>query len=132
MLTRRRAIIADAIGLAAILLVLLDYLRPELLMLPTIAAGGDTPCHYPTAHWLHTRLLPRLHGWYPGAYLGHPLLLCYFPLPFLLMSALVPLVGLPVAFKLGTVLGVFAFPLLVYASFRLMGFRFPSPLLMAA
>jgi hypothetical protein len=125
---------ADLVGLTAILFVLLDYLRPELLLLPTIAAGGDTPCHYPTADWFHNHLLPRhrLHGWYPGAYLGQPLLLYYFPLPFLLMSSLVPFVGLPVAFKLGTVLGVFVLPLLTYASFRLMGFRFPTPLLGAA
>jgi hypothetical protein len=127
-------IVADVIGLGAILLVLLDYLRPEMLMLPTIAAGGDTPCHYPTADWFHGHLLKRfrLHGWYPGAYLGHPLLLYYFPVPFLLMSALVPMVGLPVAFKLGTVGGVFLLPLLAYACFRLMGFRFPAPLLGAA
>ena len=37
-----------------------------------------------------------------------------------------------VAFKLGTVLGVFLLPLLTYASFRLMGFRSPGPLLGAA
>ncbi|HUG53713.1 MAG TPA: 6-pyruvoyl-tetrahydropterin synthase-related protein, partial [Vicinamibacteria bacterium] len=72
------------------------------------------------------------HGWYPGAYLGHPLLLYYFPLPFLLMSALVPLAGLPVAFKIGSVAGVFALPPLAYAAFRLMGFRSPVPLLGAA
>jgi hypothetical protein len=71
----------------------------------------------------------RLHGWYPGAYLGHPLLLYYFPLPFLLMSALAPLVGLPVAFKIGTALPVFLMPWLAYASFRLMGFRSPGPLM---
>ena len=69
----------------------------------------------------------RLHGWYPGASLGHPLLLYYFPFPFLLMSALAPLVGMPVAFKLGTALGVFLLPLLVYASFRLMRLAFPAP-----
>ncbi|HYN03816.1 MAG TPA: 6-pyruvoyl-tetrahydropterin synthase-related protein [Vicinamibacteria bacterium] len=123
--------LADALGLATILLVLLDLLRPSLLLLPTITAGGDTPCHYPTAVWFHERLLPslRLHGWYPGASLGHPLLLYYFPFPFLLMSALAPLVGMPVAFKLGTALGVFLLPLLVYASFRLMRLAFPAPLL---
>ena len=123
--------LADALGLATILLVLLDLLRPSLLLLPTITAGGDTPCHYPTAVWFHEHLLPslRLHGWYPGASLGHPLLLYYFPFPFLLMSALAPLVGMPVAFKLGTALGVFLLPLLVYASFRLMRLAFPAPLL---
>jgi hypothetical protein len=130
--TRRRLV--DAIGLAVILLALLDVLHPSLLLLPTITAGGDTPCHYPTAAWFHERLLPglRLHGWYPGAYLGHPLLLYYFPLPFVVISALVPALGLPVAFKLGTVLGVFLLPLLVYASFRLMRLPFPAPLLGAA
>ena len=131
---RARERLADALGLAAILLVLLDLLPPALLFLPTITAGGDTPCHYPTAVWFAERLLPhlRLHGWYPGAYLGHPLLLYYFPLPFVVMAALAPLFGMPVAFKLGTALGVFLLPLLAYASFRLMRFPFPAPLLGAS
>lgn len=131
---RVRAGLVDAIGLCAMLLLLLDYLRPSLLFLPTIAAGGDTPCHYPTAVSFCRDFLPqgRLHGWYPGSYLGHPLLLYYFPFPFLVMAALAPVTGLPVAFKLGTVLGVFLLPLLTYVSFRLMGFRSPTPLLGAA
>jgi len=131
--TRGRRLV-DLVGLCVVELVLLDVLRPALLLLPTIAAGGDTPCHFPTAAWLHERLLPagRLHGWYPGAYLGHPLLLYYFPLPFLLMSALALLVGLPAAFKLGTALGVFLLPLLVYAAFRILRLPFPAPLLGAA
>ena len=130
----RRQALADALGLGVVLLVLLDLLRPSLLLLPTITAGGDTPCHYPTAVWFYERLLPelRLHGWYPGAYLGHPLLLYYFPFPFLVMSALAPVFGMPVAFKLGTALPVFLLPLLVYVSFRLMRFSFPTPLLGAA
>jgi 6-pyruvoyl-tetrahydropterin synthase-like protein len=131
---RRRALLADVLGLLAILFVLVDYFRPALLLLPTIAAGGDTQCHYPTAVYFHDYLLPRLrlHGWYPGAYLGHPILLYYFPLPFVLISALAPLLGMPAAFKLGTALGVFLLPPLAYAALRLMGFRFPSPLMGAA
>ncbi len=123
--------LADALGLLLLALALLDYFRPALLFLPTITAGGDTPCHYPTAVWFHEHLLPklRLHGWYPGAYLGHPLLLYYFPLPFLVFSGLVPFAGMPVAFKLGTALPTFLLPLLTYVSFRLMRFRFPAPLL---
>jgi len=130
----RRQALADALGLGAILWVLLDLLRPSLLLLPTITAGGDTPCHYPTAVWFYERLLPqlRLHGWYPGSYLGHPLLLYYFPFPFLVMSALAPAFGMPVAFKLGTALGVFLLPLMAYASFRLMRLAFPAPVLAAA
>ena len=128
---RWRERLVDGLGLLAIFLFLLDYLRPSLLFLPTIAAGGDTPCHYPTFVWFKEHLLPqgRLHGWYPGGYLGHPILLYYFPLPFLTMAALAPLVGMPVAFKLGTVLPVFLLPPLTYAAFRLMAFRFPGPIL---
>ncbi|HEY7510566.1 MAG TPA: 6-pyruvoyl-tetrahydropterin synthase-related protein [Vicinamibacteria bacterium] len=134
MSTTRRQAAADLAGLALIALATLDYFSPALLSIPTVAAGGDTPCHYPTFAWFHEHLLPRLrlHGWYPGAYLGHPLLLYYFPLPFLAMSALAPLVGMPVAFKLGTAAGVFLLPPMVYAAFRLIGFRFPAPLLGAA
>ena len=132
--SRGRARAADTLGLLLILLALADFVRPSLLLLPTIAAGGDTPCHYPTAAFFTRELLPRLrlHGWYPGAYLGHPLLLYYFPLPFLLMSALAPLAGLPVAFKLVTALGVFLLPLFTWAAFRQLGFRFPTPLVGAA
>ncbi len=123
--------LADALGLALIVAVLLDLLHPSLLLLPTITAGGDTPCHYPTAVWVKDHLLPqlRLHGWYPGSYLGQPLLLYYFPLPFVLMAALAPLTGMPVAFKLGTVLGVFLLPLFAYVSLRRMRLPFPAPLL---
>jgi hypothetical protein len=129
-----RQSLVDFLGLGFLTLAILDYFSPALLTIPTVAAGGDTPCHYPTLVHFYENVLPRLrlHGWYPGAYLGHPLLLYYFPLPFLLMSALAPAVGLPVAFKLGTALGVFLLPPLTYAALRLMGFRFPSPLLGAA
>jgi hypothetical protein len=134
MVDRRRALAVDVLGLAAILLVLLDYLKPSLLLLPTVAAGGDTPCHVPTLAFFYEKLLPRLRfqGWYPGAYVGQPLLLYYFPLAFLAMASLVPVLGLPAAFKVGSVLGVFALPFLTYAAFRLMAFRSPVPLLGAA
>ena len=66
---RRRALLVDLAGLAAIVFVLVDYLKPSLLLLPTVAAGGDTPCHFPTFAYFRDTLLPRLrfHGWYPGA-----------------------------------------------------------------
>ncbi len=128
---RRRTALADVLGLILLLGFLFDYLRPGLLLLPSITAGGDTPCHYPTAVFFSEYLLPRLrfHGWYAGAYLGHPLLLYYFPLPFLVMAALAPLLGMPVAFKLGTAIPVLLLPILAYVSFRLLAFRFPGPLL---
>ncbi len=130
-MSQGRKRLADALGLAVILAVLLDLLRPSLLFLPTIAAGGDTPCHYPTAVWVRDHLLPewRLHGWYPGSYLGQPLLLYYFPLAFVLMAVLSPVVGMPVAFKLGTAIGVFLLPLCAYTALRRMRSPFPAPLL---
>lgn len=130
-LLARRADLIDLLGLLALELVLLDYFRPALLFLPTIAAGGDTPCHYPTAAWFTEKLWPhlRLHGWWPGGYVGQPLLLYYFPFAFVLMALLAPVTGLPVAFKLATAGGVFLLPLLTYAAFRLMRFRAPGPLL---
>ena len=126
--------IVDAVGLALLLGLLADYVRPELLFTATIPAGGDTPCHYPTFLYLRDHLLPqgRLHGWYPGAYLGQPLLLYYFPFPFLVMCALSLVMPAPIAFKLGTIGGVFLLPLLTYLAFRLMRFRYPAPLLAAA
>ena len=132
-MSTRRARLADVLGLAAQLGMVLYHLRPALMLLPTIAAGGDTPSHYPTAVEFREHLLPQLrfHGWYPGAYLGHPLMLYYFPLPFVLMAALQPLLGMPVAFKLGTAAGVLLLPPLVYAAFRSMGFAFPGPLVAA-
>lgn len=132
-MSRGRQLI-DASGLALLLLALLDLLRPELLLLPTLPAGGDLLCHYPTAAFVRDTLLPqgRLHGWSPGAYLGHPLLLYYFPLPFWLMAALAPLLGLPVAFKLVVAAGVLLLPACAYAALRLMGAAFPGPLLGAA
>jgi 6-pyruvoyl-tetrahydropterin synthase related domain len=129
-----RRLLVDILGFGVVFLLLLDFLRPDKLFSPTIMAGGDLPCHYPTAVFFHDYLLPRLrlHGWYAGAYLGQPLLLYYFPLPFLLISALAPLAGMPVAFKLGVAGGVVLLPPLAYASLRLMGFRFPTPVLGAA
>jgi hypothetical protein len=126
-----RSWIPDLLGLLAIAAFLADAVPLELLALPTIAAGGDTPCHFPTLVTFYERFLPdlRLHGWDPGAYLGHPLLLYYFPLPFLVMSGLAPATGLAVAFKIGSILGALVLPLAAYAAFRLMRFRFPAPLL---
>jgi hypothetical protein len=132
--SRWRARLADALGLVVLLLALCDYLRPSLMLLPTVMAGGDTPCHFPTFVWFRDHLLPqgRLHGWYPGAYLGQPVLLYYFPLPFLVMSGLSTVFAMPVAFKLGVAGGIFALPLAAYVSFRAMRLPFPAPLLGAA
>jgi hypothetical protein len=133
MTTRVREAVVDAVGLAMLAFLLVDYLRPDLLFLNTVPAGGDAPGHYPAFLYLRDVLLPqwRLHGWYPGAFLGAPLFLYYFPLPFLVMSALSIALPPAVAFKLGSVSGALLLPPAAYVSCRLMRFRAPAPLLAA-
>lgn len=132
-MTRARRI-TDLLGLLILQLAIVDVFPPALLLLPTLPAGGDLVCHYPAFEWLRHELLPhgRLHGWYPGAYLGHPLFLYYFPLPFVAMAALEPFFGAPAAFKLGSALGAFLLPTATYLALRLMALPFPAPLCGAA
>jgi tetratricopeptide (TPR) repeat protein len=106
------------------------YFRPGLLFSPVITTGGDTGSHYYTAKYLKDNLLPtgRISGWCPGNLAGFPLLQYYFPLPFVLIAGLSYLAGLPVAFKIGTVLGVFLLPLAAYLFFRLLREPFPVPI----
>lgn len=110
---------------------LLWYLRPSLLLSPTITAGGDTIYHYVAAKYLREYLLPngKIVGWMPGNLAGFPLFHFYFPLAFLLIAGLSFLIPFPVAFKLGTLAGTFALPFFTLVSLRWMGCRFPIPAL---
>ncbi|MEM4756237.1 MAG: hypothetical protein QW594_03830, partial [Candidatus Woesearchaeota archaeon] len=95
---------------------LLWYFLPWILT-PTITTGGDTASHYATLTQLASQwqsFLPNGAFWTMGNYAGFPLLQFYFPLPFFLMLLLSTLVGLPIAFKLGTVLGIFLLPYAVF------------------
>jgi hypothetical protein len=110
---------------------LLWYLKPSLLLSPTITAGGDTISHYVAARYLRDYLLPngKIVGWMPGNLAGFPLFLFYFPLAFLLIAGLSLLVSLPVAFKLGTVAGTFGLPIASLAALKWIGCPFPIPVL---
>jgi hypothetical protein len=129
----RKQMIADIVILAVITVFLFSYFKPALLFLNTTTNGGDTPSHIPTALFLKEHFLPklRLSGWFPGAYAGMPLLQYYFPLPFLLMVLLSYFIGLEIAFKLVSMLGIFLLPICAYLCFRLMKFKFPTPALAA-
>jgi hypothetical protein len=78
-------------------------------------------------------LLPhfRLTGWAPGWYAGMPMLTFYFPFPFLLIAILNWFIPYTVAFKIVTVLGVFALPATAYAFARLLRVRRPFPIMAA-
>ncbi len=110
---------------------LLWYLKPSLLLSPTVTAGGDTIAHYVAARYLRDYLLPngKIVGWMPGNLAGFPLFLFYFPLAFLLIAALSLLVSFPVAFKLGTVAGTFGMPIASLVALRWIGCPFPIPAL---
>jgi hypothetical protein len=110
---------------------LLWYLKPSLLLSPTITAGGDTIAHYVAARYLRDYLLPngKIVGWMPGNFAGFPIFLFYFPLAFLLIAGLSFLAPFPVAFKLGTVAGTFGLPIASLVALRWIGCPFPIPAL---
>ena len=107
------------------------YLKPSLLLRPTITAGGDTIAHYVAARYLRDYLLPngKLVGWMPGNFAGYPLFLFYFPLAFLLIAGFSLLVSFPIAFKLGTVAGTLGLPIASLVALRWIGCPFPIPAL---
>lgn len=130
----RHSLVLDLLVLGALVAYVVLLLQPGHLLSPTIATGGDTGSHYLTAEVVVETLLPawRLLSWMPGNLTGYPIFQLYFPLPFLLMAAVSPLVGLPVAFKLVTAVGALLLPPAAYISLRCFGFRRPIPILGAA
>lgn len=124
--TRRLVDVAVLLAAAGLLLV---FFRPGLLLSETTATGGDTGAHVYTPWYLRTHLLPRglVSGWSPDWYGGFPVLHFYFPFVMVVQALLSFVLPYAVAFKIGTVLGVFFFPVSVYVFLRLLRFRFPTP-----
>ena len=125
---------ADAAAVVGVTLVVLLQLHPELLVVATTTAGGDTGGHVALPHVLEHTLLPqwRLTGWDPSWYDGFPIYTFYFPLPGMLVAALDTVLPYAVAFKWVTVLGSLTLPVSAYAFGRLAGFRRPAPAALAA
>lgn len=122
-----------ALGFAAIYAVLLTFFRPELIFSATTTAGGDTGAHHYVASFLINHLLPhgRIIGWSPGWYAGFPMLSFYFPFPFLVIALLSTVIKYEIAFKLGTILGIFLLPVTTFMAFRILKFKFPFPIIAA-
>ena len=123
--------VLDAGAVIAALVFLGTYYPASVMLSPTTTNGGDMGTHYYPALYLRDVLLPRWQviGWCPGNYCGYPLFQFYFPLPFVVMSALSTVVAFPIAFKLGTVLGTFLLPVTSYLCLRLARVPFPGPAL---
>ena len=124
-------LVLNILVLLIVELFILSKLTPQYLLTPTITTGGDTASHYYTAEYLRHVLLPqgRISGWMPGNYAGFPILQLYFPLPFLLMSALNLVIPLQIAFKWISLLGIFLLPIAAYSMLRSLRTPFPGPAL---
>jgi hypothetical protein len=125
--------IPTLLAFLAIYTTLFIFYKPNLLFSLTTTAGGDTGAHHYPAQYLIQELLPhfRLTGWAPGWYAGMPMFTFYFPFPFLLMAILNWFIPYLLAFKIATVLGVFALPATAYAMGRLWRVRRPFPIMAA-
>ena len=101
-------------------LALMWLLHAELWFTSTIPASHDMTGHLLPIAELRNRLLPdlRVHGWSGQWFAGFPVFYFYFPVPALLAALLSALVGLEVALKLTSVLGLLVFPAAVYTLLR--------------
>ena len=123
--------LAVVLGFIAIYGTLFSFFKPDLIFSATTTAGGDTGAHHYIADFLIHNLLPkgRITGWSPGWYMGFPMLHFYFPLGFLAIAAMSTVIKYQIAFKIGTLLGVFLLPATTYAAFKVLDFKFPFPLI---
>ncbi|MFN8545483.1 MAG: 6-pyruvoyl-tetrahydropterin synthase-related protein [Candidatus Binatia bacterium] len=106
---------------------LLSYFEPQLLLLDTMVAGGDTPSFLRPVHHLRDTLLPAglPQGWDLGNFAGYAPYQYYFLPPSLLILLLGKLVPLNAAFKLVTASGSFLLPLGTALALLAMGYRGP-------
>lgn len=119
----------DLVILACVYLYLFSWFTPQLLLSKTTTTGGDTGSHYYLAYYMREHLLPnlRLSWWSPDWLGGLPLFHFYFIPPYLFMAILSYVIGLQVAFKIGSVFGIFLLPVASYVSLKSMDFKFPIP-----
>ena len=111
-----------------------SFLPSELFYSYLPATGGDMGSHYWPLHVLFNYGLEEgtFKIWNPGNLTGEPLLVHYFPLPFLIMIFLGFFIPLGMAFNIGSILPLLLLPFSAYFCSRLMGLRFPAPILGAA
>ncbi len=125
--------VLTVVTFVAIYFVLIRVLHLNLIFTRTTASGGDMGSHHYIDYFLRKDLLPhgQITGWAPGWYAGLPMLTFYFPLPYVLIAALTPLLGNEIAFKLVTASGLLLLPLTCWGAFKILRLREPAPLLAA-
>ena len=137
----------DILGLIFVSAFLIFHLPIDVLnSLP--ATGGDMGSHFWPLYVLKNEGIPYLlklldprylseqslylRLWNPGNLGGEPVLLHYFPLPFMIMAVMGFFLDLGTAFNIGTILPVFMLPFCVYFCMQQIGFKFPTPILTVA
>lgn len=123
----------DACFLVLLLAFLCWHVPLHLLLTDTTTVGGDTPAHNYLAGHIKEQLLShgRIAAWSGDWWCGFPAFQFYFCLPYLLIAALDFVLPFNVAFKLVTVLGIFAVPPAAYLAARVMKLPRPGPILAA-
>lgn len=107
--------------------------HPSLVFSNTTTAGGDTGAHFIVPYFAKSEFFGhfQIAGWTPIWYDGFPLFTFYFPLPSIVIALLSSAIPYDIAFKLITLAGSFALPLVTYYLGRSLKFREPYPTLLA-
>lgn len=110
---------------------LLNYYKPELILLKTTASGGDMGSMNYLAKYMRDYLLPhgKIFGWSPGRWAGYPIFQWIFPLPYIIIALLSYLIPLEISFKIVAASGIFLLPLITFITLKIMKFKFPVPII---
>ncbi len=103
---------AGFVLLGIITVLLLMWLRIDLVLTNTTPTGGDNGGHLWTADYARRELLPhwRVLGWSNDWFAGVPVLNFYFPLPTWLIVALSAVLPYNIAYKIVTIVGIVSLP----------------------
>jgi uncharacterized membrane protein len=131
--TNKLMLAADILVLAVLFFYLSSFFNFSVIFDNRTTNGGDTGSHYYPAQYMKDYLLPHLKitGWCPGWYAGFPIFQFYFPLSYVLMALISYPLGLNIAFRIVSCLGVFLLPVCTYFFFRIMKVQFPGPAIAA-
>lgn len=111
------------LGAAAAFLLALGfffYVTPFTYLNTEQATGGDTGSHF---YSLWVLLKYGLRAYSPGNLMGEPILLHYFPGPFMVMGFLSIFMPIGMAFNIGTILPVATLPFTAWVALRGLGYR---------
>ncbi len=103
---------AGFVLLGIITVLVLMWLRIDLVLTNTTPTGGDNGGHLWTADYARRELLPHLRvlGWSNDWFAGVPVLNFYFPLPTWLIVALDVVLPYNIAYKIVTIAGIVSLP----------------------